>query len=150
MHDEWGHLRLLGSDLKRRLAADAVKAKACGDAVQTILKGICASLHDYALGVKDGARYYQKVHHVEENVLVVSGHLSVGSKGDPALSAYCTHLMEQHEDTLARIMADGTDDLINDLCVSVAGECSLSDVSKIPIEGLPRRHARKKSKDETD
>ena len=146
MHDEWGHLQLLGSDLKRRLAADAVKAKACGNAVQTILKGICASLRDYALGVKDGAPYYQKVHHAEENVLVVSGHLSVGSsKGDPALSAYCTHLMEQHEDTLASIMADGTDDLITDLCVNVAGECGPSDVAKIPAEGLPRHRTHQAS-----
>ena len=61
------------------------------------------------------------------------------SGGDDGLSAYCSQLMANHEDRLAEIMADGTDDLITDLCITTARECTRESVERIPDEGLPRR-----------
>jgi len=137
MHEEWGHLQLTVRDRKRKLASDAVREQACGEAIQKILHGICDTVKGYAIGHdRDGTEYFQKVQHAEEGMVVIRGNMVLGG-GDHGLSLYCEHLIQQHEDTLAAIMANGTDDLITDLCIKTAAECTQAAVARIPSEGLP-------------
>ena len=42
-----------------------------------------------------------------------------------------------YEDVLARLIADGTDDLVGDLCIDTAAECTAVQIRTIPDEGLP-------------
>ena len=146
MREEWSHLQLTVRDRKRKLAAEAVQAQACNEAIVTILGGICDAVREYAHGVSaNGQEYYQKVTNKGskgDSVLVISGKLHIGgsSKEREGLSAYCRELMGSHEDRLARIMADGTDDLTTDLCIEVAGECTPAAVARMPPEGLPHDH----------
>ena len=42
-----------------------------------------------------------------------------------------------YEDVLARLIADGTDDLVGDLCIDTAAECTAVQIRAIPDEGLP-------------
>ena len=141
MHEEWGHLQLTVRDRKRKLAKDAVKEEACGEAIQQILAGICGAVKDYAVGYdSDGALYYQKVKHLDNENVVVTGSLTIGGKPLSDLDAYCGRLMHSHEDQLAKIMADGTDDLLSDLCVATAAECTAAAAAALPEQGRPRRH----------
>ena len=140
MHEEWGHLQLTVRDRKRTLAADAVREQACGEAVQAILHGLCQAVKGYALGRgANGQQYYQKLNLAEENVIIISGSVELKGSGEDGLSLYCEQLLLQHEDTLATLMADGTDDLITDMCVTTTAECTLGAIARIPPEGLPRR-----------
>ena len=146
MREEWSHLQLTVRDRKRKLATEAVQAQACNEAIVGILGGICEAVKEYAYGVSaSGQEYYQKVTNKgskHDGVLVISGSVRIGGRREErdGLSAYCQELMGAHEDQLARIMAAGTDDLISDLCIHTAGECTESAVARMPPEGLPHRH----------
>lgn len=138
MREEWGHLQLDVRDRKRTLAKEAVQEQACGEAVEQILQGICNAVKDYAsASSRDGVAYYQKVHDPEEGVIVIRGSVTVRAGGEEELSRYCERMMHMHEDRLAAIMADGTDDLVTDLCIATTRECDAAAVARIPAEGLP-------------
>jgi hypothetical protein len=145
MREEWSHLQLTVRDRKRKLAAEAVQAHACNEAIITILGGICDAVKEYAHGVSAGGQeYYQKVTNAgskSDGVIVISGAVRIGGsrKERDGLSSYCRELMGSHEDQLARIMTAGTDDLITDLCIHTAGECTEAAVARMPPEGLPHR-----------
>ena len=141
MHEEWGHLQLTVRDRKRHLAAEAVQQQACGEAIEQILSGICQAVRGYSLGHKDGQKYYQKIQdNFEDGVIIITGRVELGhSAGQDGLQGYCDNLMQEHADKLTAIMADGTDDLITDLCITTAAECTREDIGRIPDEGLPRR-----------
>ena len=146
MHEEWAHLQLTVRDRKRKLAADAVKEQACGEAIQKILRGICTAVKDYSPGRDDrGEVYYAKTQSIEKgDLIVVSGSLIIGApRGD--LSQHCEGLIRAHEDKLAAIMADGTDDLLTDLCITTATQCTAEAVARLPTSGMPRRFQRPKS-----
>ena len=57
--------------------------------------------------------------------------------------ATCSHVVATwqmigaYEDVLARLIADGTDDLVGDLCIDTAAECTAVQIRAIPDEGLP-------------
>ena len=143
MHEEWAHLQLTVRDRKRRLAADAVKEHACGEAIQQILTNICDAVKDYAPG-RDGHGevYYQKAQGLSTGESIkVTGTLTIGGPKRSDLKAYCESLMQVHEPSLAAVMADGTDDLLNDLCVKTASQCNAESLAKLPTMGMPRRSA---------
>lgn len=141
MREEWAHLQLTVRDRKRLLAQDAVKEQACGEAIQQILHGICDATRDYAVG-KDarGGVYFQPVRNLERGEsIVVTGTLHVGGPTQRAgLDGYCETLLRTHEDGLAALMADGTDDLITDLCINAAHECTPEAAEALPVQGRPR------------
>ena len=87
--------------------------------------------------LRERGSYYQKINHAEENVIVITGSVQLTAGGEDGLEAYCEQFMQRHEDELAKIMADGTDDLITDLCIRTAGECTQEAVARIPTVGLP-------------
>ena len=139
MHEEWSHLQLTTRDRKRKVAQDAVNEKACGEAIGQILSGICESTKEYAVGTDEaGAVYYQKINQLSsgENV-VVTGTLTVGGPKRSDLSKHCETLMQKYEDRLTEIMADGSDDLITDLCVNTASECTEAEAMALPEQALP-------------
>ena len=143
MHAEWAQLNITPADVKRTLAADAVKRQACGEAVESLLKQICDSVREYAVGTStNGEVFYQKVRDVNE--IIVTGSLVISSHRHEELHEYCTRLMHAHEDRLAQLMADGTEDLIADLCIHTVGECTPELIARIPTEGLPQ-HPRRSS-----
>ena len=39
-------------------------------------------------------------------------------------------------------MADGTDDLISDLCIETAAACTPDTAARLPVQGKPRRTER--------
>ena len=57
-------------------------------------------------------------------------------------------LMQTHEDSLARLMADGSEDLVGELCIRVASECTAAAIARIPAQGLPRPLHRQGSRHE--
>ena len=137
MHEEWSHLNLTSRDHKRHAAKDAAALRACTYAVDQMLRGICKAVKQYAIG--DGGRYYQKINDMGGDMIVVTGSITISSADDPAkLHPYCTQLLAEHEERLSPLMADGTDDLITDLCIRIARECTEAEVAAIPEEGLPR------------
>ena len=137
MHVEWGHLHLTLRDRKRKLAAEMLREQACSEATQTMLRDICTVVHEYAVGhTAAGVRYWQKVNHAEEGTIVISGTVEVAG-GDDSLSMYCEHLVAKHEEALTHMIADGTDDLVGDLCIRTTHECTAEIIQSIPREGLP-------------
>ena len=144
MHEEWSHLNLTKTDRKRNAARDAAQQHACNLAVSHMLDNICDAVKGYAVG--DGGRYYQKINGANadgDDVIVITGSVSMGPSDKAVkLQAYCKDLLDKHEPSLAPLMADGTNDLITDLCISIAHECTADEVATIPAEGLPRHRAR--------
>ena len=125
-------------DRRRVLAADAVANRACDEAVESMLNGICTAIDDYGVGhARGGAVYYQRLLG-ERGVLRISGGTLIVSGGKAGIAAYCREILAAHEDALAKVMAEGTDDLLHDLCVETAHECTPEGIAAIPDEGLPR------------
>ena len=144
MRDEWSHLQLTVRDRKRKLAAEAVQQEACNDAVKVMLDGICDAVREYAYGVgRTGQQYYQKLTNKgspRDKNIVITGHLNIGgNEATRRLHVHCLELMASHEDRLFKLMADGTDDLIKDLCIDGTADCTADEVARLPPQALPRR-----------
>ena len=143
MHEEWSHLKMTVRDRKRTLAAHMLREQECDEAIATMLAEICESVQKYAVGTSaSGGRYYQRVAMDRQESgrpdrdIVVTGVIVIGPSGT-GLRPYCEALLAEHEVELAQLMADGTDDLQTDMCVTLTSECTAQAVSELPAEARP-------------
>ena len=93
MHEEWSHLDLISSDQKRIMARNAVEQKACDEAVQKILSGICEVVKGYASANAGGEHFYQKINHAEEREIVITGSVTIGASANEGLESYCAQTL---------------------------------------------------------